>query len=76
MYYSEIGIGNKNFISTEVEVDNKEYRINRFIIKQIRSYYIRLWIFKVVFIFDTKEFCKICIKNKNNFKVLFGIVSQ
>ena len=29
--YAEIGIGNKTFLSTEIETDNKEYRIDSFI---------------------------------------------
>jgi len=49
--YAEIGIGNKTFLSTEIEKGNKEYRLNKFIIpKKLEEIYLRIWIIKLVII--------------------------
>ncbi len=72
--FSEIGFGNSSFFSTEFENSENEFRVESFIKpKKIKSYYLRFWILKKVFIFDTKELIKIKNKNKNKFKLLFGI---
>ncbi|MFA5020379.1 MAG: DUF3977 family protein [Candidatus Pacearchaeota archaeon] len=72
--YAEIGIGNDSFKSTEIEIGKKEYRINKFVKpKQINGYYIRIWIFKKGVIISTNEGIKFFNKDKNKFKLLFGI---
>ena len=72
--YSEIGFGNKTFLSTEIEENEKEYRKSKFITpNKIDDYYFRLWIFKKVLIISTKDGIKFTQKNKNKFKILFGI---
>lgn len=72
--YAEIGFGNDTFLSTEIEEGDREYRIPKFIKpRQIKSYYLRFWIFKRVFIFSTKDGFKITAKSKNKLKILFGL---
>ena len=72
--YTEIGFGNHSFLSTEIEEGNKESRINKFILpKKISGIYIRFWIFKRVLIISSKNRIVLQNKNKNNFKMLFGI---
>ena len=77
--YAEIGFGNDNFISTEIETSSldkgkKEYRINKFVKpKKINGYYLRIWIFKKVLVFSTCDGIKLIKKDKNKFKLLFGI---
>lgn len=77
--YSEIGIGNETFFSTEIEIiennkEIKEYRVSKFIKpKHIKGIYLRIWIFKKVLIISTKEGFKIQNKKKNKLKILFGI---
>lgn len=72
--FSEIGFGNDTFLSTEIEINDTEYRISNFIKpKIINDYYIRVWIFKTVFILSTNSGFKITQKNKNKLKILFGI---
>lgn len=78
MKYIELGIGNKYLLRTEIELTN-DYE---FEVKGIaggiryKSLYFRIWIGKKVFIFDTKEGFKTKVKNKNKFKVIFGIKSD
>lgn len=49
--FAEMGFGNDTFLSTEMENEDKEYRIPKFIKPKIISgYYLRFWIFKTVFI--------------------------
>lgn len=72
--FAEIGFGNDTFLSTEVENDDSEYRVPKFIKPRIiEGYYFRLWIFKTVFILSTDAGLKIKKKNKNKLKILFGI---
>lgn len=75
--FAEIGFGNESFFSTEIEEGDKEYRIPKFIKPQkINGYYLRFWLFKKVFIFSTDEGLKIKTKDRNRFKVLFGISGE
>lgn len=72
--FAEIGFGNDTFLSTEIESDNKEYRVPKFINpKIIKGYYLRFWIFKRVFILSTNSGFKIRKKDRNKLKILFGI---
>lgn len=70
MKYIEIGIGNKNFISSEIEC---EYRIKGTIKLNVISFYIRIQLIYKVIIFDTKDFLIVKRKNYKKFKLLFGI---
>ena len=72
--YAEIGFGNGSFVSSEIEEGGNEYRIPKFIKPQkIDDYYIRLWIFKKMFILSTKDGIKTKTKEKNKLKLLFGV---
>jgi hypothetical protein len=72
--YAEIGFGNETFLSTEIEEGESEYRIPGFKKpEKINELYFRLWVCKKVFIFSTKKFFKIKGKDRNKFKILFGI---
>src|SRR3989344_5393964 len=45
--YTEIGIGNDSFFSTEIEDKNREIRIKRFFLpKLVTGIYIRIWVLK------------------------------
>lgn len=72
--FAEIGFGNKSFLSTEFEDGRKEYRINKFVKpKKIKDYYIRIWLFKIIFIFSTSDLFNVKKKDRNKFKIVFGI---
>lgn len=72
--FAEIGFGNETFLSTEIEENNREYRIPKFIVpKKIIGYYFRFWVFKTVFILATDKGFKIKKKDKKRLKILFGI---
>lgn len=72
--FAEAGLGNSSFFSTEYEEGGKEYRIPKFIRpKTIHGYYFRFWFFKRVFVFSTNDGFETSLKNKNRFKILFGI---
>lgn len=72
--FAEIGFGNESFLSTEFEEDNKEYRVPKFLKpKKVTDLYLRVWIFKTVFIASTKDGFKTSKKGKNKLKILFGI---
>lgn len=72
--YTEVGLGNQSFFSTEFEKGDIEHRIPKFILpNNIEEIYFRLWIFKKVFILSSKYFFKVKTKNKNKLKILFGI---
>lgn len=72
--FAEIGIGNKTFLSTEIEEGPSEFRIPQFVLpKKIEGYYVRLWIFRCVIIFSTNEGIKLQKKTSNHLKILFGI---
>lgn len=72
--FAEIGFGNDSFFSTEIEENGGEHRIPKFIKPtKIEEYYFRFWLFKKVLIISTKDGFKIVNKNKNKFKILFGI---
>jgi len=72
--YTEMGVGNDTFFSTEIEEGEHEYRIFKFFKPpHIGGYYFRFWILKKVFIFSTNKGFDIQSKDKNKFKILFGI---
>ena len=72
--YVEIGFGNQSFLSTEIETQDREYRINRFIKpKNIEGIYIRIWLLKKVLVVSTANGISLNRKNQNRFKFIFGI---
>jgi hypothetical protein len=78
MKYIEFGIGNKWMLRTEVELSNDyEFEVKGVLGGIIyKSIYCRLWIGKRVYIIDSEEGFKIKNKNKNMFKLIFGIKSE
>ncbi|WP_391201685.1 DUF3977 family protein [Psychrobacillus sp. L4] len=77
MKFIEFGIGNTWIIRTETELeDGTEYE-EKGIKGPIKFYslYLRIWIGKTVVIADLKECIKRKKKNRNEFKVIIGIVS-
>lgn len=78
MKFIEFGIGNRWLVRTETELtDGTEYEEKGIVGPiQFQSAYIRVWIWKTVLILDLKEGVKLKKKNRNEFKVIFGIVSK
>ena len=75
--YTEVGLGNDSFFSTEIEKGKKEYRLNKYIKpKKVNGFYLRFWIFKKVIILSTKDGIKIISKDNNKLKILFGIEGE
>ena len=75
--FSEIGIGNDSYLSTEFEKsDGSEYRFIGFFVYKIVSVYIRLWVGYQVLIIDSKEGFKSLKKTKKRVKALIGVQSQ
>ncbi|WP_397540256.1 DUF3977 family protein [Rummeliibacillus pycnus] len=77
MKFIEFGIGNAWSIRTETEFEDCTENEERGIVGPIhfQSAYIRIWIRKTVIILDLKEGFKKTKKNRNAFKLIFGIVS-
>ena len=72
--YAEIGFGNDTFLSTEFEEGESEYRVPKFVLpRKIMEVYFRMWIGKKVFILSSKHFFEIVQKDRNKFKLLFGV---
>tara|TARA_Y100000310_G_C20590602_1_gene767792 strand:+ start:1069 stop:1314 length:246 start_codon:yes stop_codon:yes gene_type:complete len=72
--FAEMGLGNANILSTEIEDGDKEYRVKGFVApKKIRGIYIRIWLFKKVFILSSLNGFELIRKRKNKFKIIFGI---
>lgn len=75
--FAEIGIGNETFVSTEIEEGEIEYRVPRFRLpKKVLGFYLRVWIGRRVFVLATDEGFKIQKKDRNRFKLLFGISGE
>jgi len=75
--FAEIGFGNDTFLSTEIEEENSEYRIPKFIKPQkISGYHFRFWIFKKVFVLSTNHGLEIKKKDRNKLKILFGVSGE
>ncbi len=72
--FAEVGIGNDTFLSTEYEEGDNEYRVPKLIFPDtVTEFYIRIWVFKTVFIFSTKNLFEIKKKKRNTLKILFGV---
>ena len=73
MKYIEMGIGNKDFVSTEVENGEYEYRVKgRLNVGKRISLYIRIWIGKYELILDTLDIVKFKVKNESKLKIIGG----
>ncbi|QOS78472.1 DUF3977 family protein [Paenibacillus sp. JNUCC31] len=77
MKFIEIGIGNKWFVRTETELNDGTEFETKGIVRpiQCQSIYLRVWIGKKVYIYDSKEGFKKTEKNRNEIKIIFGIKS-
>ncbi len=72
--FSEFGIGNATFFSTEVERGKQEKRVASFIVPpKADGIYIRIWVYKFVIAFSTNRFVNWQKKGKVKFKLIFGI---
>lgn len=72
--FTEIGLGNTTFLSTEYESDKEEYRVPRFEIpKNVHGYYVRVWIGGKVFVISTNDGFEVTQKDKKKFKILLGV---
>ena len=72
--FAEIGIGNKNFVSTEIEKGNLEHRVKGFLIPpKIEGFYIRVWLGKRVYALSINRFFNTTYKGRVKFKFIFGI---
>lgn len=77
MKYIELGIGNRWLVRTETELSDGTEFEEKGIIRPIKfhSAYIRIWIRRTVLIVDLKQGFKLTKKKRNEFKIIFGIVS-
>ncbi len=72
--FSEAGIGNSTFLSTEIEKKELEHRVKGFIIPpKIEGFYIRVWLGKRVYALSSNRFFNTTKKKKIKFKLIFGI---
>lgn len=77
MKYIEFGIGNTWLVRTETELDDGTEFEERGVRGPVRlkSVYIRLWVGRRVFIWDSDEGFKRGKKDRKKFKVILGIAS-
>jgi len=72
--FAEIGLGNESFCSTEIEKGRLEHRIRGFVIPpKIRGVYVRIWVYRWVVVFSTKNRISWQKKPKKRVKILFGV---
>lgn len=72
--FAEIGFGNDTFLSTEFEEGDTEYRVPKFVLpNKINGFYLRVWLFKYVFILSSNHGFEMKKKDRNKLKILFGI---
>jgi len=72
--FAEIGYGNPNFLSTEIEKGEQEKRVSRFVIPpKIEGIYFRFWVGKRVLVLSTKNGFSLKKKDRVKLKILFGI---
>ena len=78
MKFVELGFGNTWLLRTETELEDGTEFEEKGIVGplKIHSMYIRVWIFKTVFILDVREGFKRMKKSRNKFKLIFGLVSK
>lgn len=70
--FTEIGIGNRYFISTEIENGLQERRVRGFMRMRITGVYLRLWIWKRVLILASSDGVVRQKKPVRRFKFLLG----
>ena len=70
--FTEIGIGNAHFISTEVEIGDRERRVRGCIRMKLKAVYIRVWIGKTVYAFSLNRGFTTKKKTRKAFKCLLG----
>jgi hypothetical protein len=77
MKYIEFGIGNRWLVRTETEFDDGSEIEERGIVRPIKfhSVYLRFWVEKNVIILNTREGWIHMKKDRNKFKLIFGIKS-
>jgi len=72
--FAEIGLGNSTFCNTEIEKGDREHRVSKLITPpKIEGFYLRIWIWKRVFVLSTKSGFSLSRKDRVTFKILFGI---
>jgi len=72
--YAEMGVGNGSFFSTEIEEGTKEYRMNRLMFpRRLEEIYLRLWVFRLVFILSFFKGIFVQKKPHSRFKLLVGL---
>jgi hypothetical protein len=60
----------------EIENGSDERRVRGMVRMKVRSFYLRLWIGRSVFIVDTREGFKRTRKNRGTFKALLGVSGE
>jgi len=78
MKFVELGFGNTWLLRTETELEDGTEFEEKGIIGplKIHSLYLRVWIFKTVFILDVSEGFKRMKKGRNKLKLILGLVSM
>lgn len=78
MKYIEVGIGNTWIVRTETELEDGSEVEQKGIIKPIIFYsiYLRIWIGKTVFFWDSKKGFKKKSKPRRAFKFILGLTSS
>lgn len=73
MLYREWGFGNPTFISSELDLGSHEVRVPGLLpMFRCVSWYVRVWIGRTVFIWDSVEGFKRCPKSTRRFKLVLG----
>jgi hypothetical protein len=70
--FTEIGFGNRSFISTEIEYGQREKRVCGFVRFRVTGVYLRIWIGYKVYILSTRGGFETTLKSKRKFKCLIG----
>lgn len=73
--FTEVGLGNRWIISTEIESESTEIRVPHAVYGRTQSIYVRLWIGKRVLIIDSADGIKSQRKDRKGMKVLIGVRS-
>lgn len=71
--FTEIGIGNASFVSTEIEKGEQEKRVRGFVRMRVTDIYLRLWIGRIVHILSWRDGYIRVVKPRSCFKFLLGV---
>lgn len=72
--FAEAGIGNKSFLSTEIEKGKLEHRVKYFLLPpKIEGIYVRVWLGKRVYALSSNRFFNTTKKSRVKFKLIFGV---